>query len=815
MHSTPRTLRKTLAALAGAGLAASTLGTAAAAPTSGNAAAPAPAADDTYIVILSDEPVATYEGGKDGLDATKPAPGERLDFESDAVKEYTEHLKAKQSEVSAAEGVDIKVSTQTVLNSFAANLTADQVRDLESRSDVTAVVRNQFDKVSTTTSPEFLGLNGGNGAWRKYGIPRKAGEGVVVGIIDSGINPVSASFRGRPMASSEQSSVNRPWIDADNKTHMLKSDGTQFNGICEVTEDGSWTKNFCTDKLIAARAFGALVFGGIEEVEDYEYRSTRDANSHGSHVASTAAGNYGVSMTVDGKTYGRGSGMAPAAKIAAYKACWDYKVSHGGCATIDTVLAIDAATRDGVDVINYSISGSRDETFNLHNKVFMNAAAAGIFVAAAAGNSGPKESTVAHNTPWITTVAASNFKNDEGTVVDGNGKTYLGVSINETEVPQTPAVMARDIPAEGVEADDAALCKENTLDAEKAAGKVVVCDRGEIARVDKSKEAARAGAVASVLRNMAPGGLNGDKHSVPTVHVDVPTGAAIGEYVNGTENPTLGIQAGNTSDTPSPAVPSVAGFSSRGPALAADSGLLKPDISAPGVGVLAAMSEPNGEPFGFMSGTSMASPHVAGLAALIYGKHPKWTPATIKSAMMTTSRDVLNADGSVNTDNFGTGAGLVDPTKFYEPGLVYDAGLADWLGFAKFNGAEGLEGVTPVRTIDVNMPSFAVPALGETETVTRRVTSMQAGTWTANANVPGIDVTVTPSTLTFDKAGETKEFTVTFKRTDATAGEYTHGELTWVGPGNDVRSPVAVRYLEGDAPAPGDDAAAASVDSSL
>ena len=222
---------------------------------------------------------------------------------------------------------------------------------------------------------------------------------------------------------------------------------------------------------------------------------------------------------------------------------------------------------------------------------------------------------------------------------------------------------------------NAALCGPDTLDPAKVAGKVVVCDRGVVDRVAKSAEVKRGGGVGMILVNLSNSSLDTDKHSVPTVHVNPPATETIKAKV--TANPAITVSLVNkdTTGLPLEAQPQIAGFSSRGPLLATGSDLLKPDVAAPGVAVLAGVSPigTGGDNFGFMSGTSMAAPHVAGFGALILGKNPNWSPATVKSAMMTTAGDVKNADGSKNTDVLATGAGQVDPARVLDPGLVYDA----------------------------------------------------------------------------------------------------------------------------------------------
>ena len=255
---------------------------------------------------------------------------------------------------------------------------------------------------------------------------------------------------------------------------------------------------------------------------------------------------------------------------------------------------------------------------------------------------------------------------------------------------------------------------------------MVVCDRGINARVDKSLAVAMAGGQAMVLANVVAGTLDPDFHSVPTIHVDPTDGAAIKAYAAGA-NPTGRLAAAVITPTGNP--PAIASFSSRGPVLAAGGDLLKPDVSAPGVDVIAAVAPPGngGALFAFYQGTSMASPHVAGLAALFKQLHPDWSPMMIKSALMTTATQMA---GAANQLPFNAGSGLVNPTAAMNPGLVFDSTPAEWLAFVCGTGEIPAAnctaaGVTPINPTDLNMASIAVSRATESPyVVTRRVTNV-------------------------------------------------------------------------------------------
>jgi subtilisin family serine protease len=487
--------------------------------------------------------------------------------------------------------------------------------------------------------------------------------------------------------------------------------------------------------------------------------------------------------------------MAPRARIAAYKALWSNEDgSQSSGFTVDLVAAIDQAVADGVDVINYSISGSRTSLLGSVQVAFLFAADAGVFVATSAGNSGPGAATVAHNYPWATTVAAGTHdRYYAGTVTLGDGRVFNGASIDSRGAGPADLVYAEDVVAAGADANEARQCFPDTLDPAQVAGKIVVCDRGTIARIAKSAEVARAGGIGMIHANVSPSSINADLHSVPTVHVDHIDGAEIRAYAQ-----TSGATATLTGGVREVAeAPDVAAFSSRGPSQAT-SDLLKPDIMAPGVDVLAAVAPPGngGRSFDFYSGTSMSSPHIAGLAALIIQAHPDWSPMMVKSALMTTATTVNNMGNPIPGSPFGYGAGQVVPNSAVDPGLVYDAGWVDWLGFLCGTG-QLQASYCPVIGIDpsdLNYPSISIGALAGGQTVARTVTNVgPAATYHVSVDAPaGIDVLVSPSTLTLGR-GESASYTVTFSANAASVvNQWTFGSLTWSHGPHHVTSPIAI-----------------------
>jgi hypothetical protein len=349
------------------------------------------------------------------------------------------------------------------------------------------------------------------------------------------------------------------------------------------------------------------------------------------------------------------------------------------------------------------------------------------------------------------------------------------------------------------------------LDPAKVAGKIVLCDRGTNARVNKSLAVQEAGGVGMVLVNTSPNSINADFHSVPTVHVADTYRASLKAYA-ATTGATARI--GSSTITFTEPAPFTASFSSRGPISAGGGDLLKPDITAPGQDILAAVAPPGqgGRDFNLLSGTSMSSPHIAGIAALFKELHPDWSPMAIKSALMTSATDTIDTASTCSQLRaFCQGAGQVNPNGAASTGLVYNSGFTDWLAFL-CGTTTGVSAATctALKTAgysfdasDLNTASIAIGDLAGIQTITRKVTNVGTATATYNASVSGMagfDVTVSPTSLTLTR-GATATFTVTFTRGAAALSEYTGGQLTWTSGAKTVRSPIVVRPVALAAPA--------------
>lgn len=722
----------------------------------------------TYVVVLADAPVATYDGDVPGYPATR-----EKNPNSAQVRKYEKFLERQADEVLRSNDIETSAKEEQFtagVSAIAADLNEAEAAKLRADDRVLAVSRNEIHELTTNSTPEFLGLTSNRGRDKGLWTQGIKGEDVVIGVIDSGIRPENPSF-------------------ADTGYDTL--DG--WTGGCDAGLDGSFTG--CNDKLVTARYYFEGYFGAGATVEDVkaefplEFVSPLDADGHGTHTAGTAGGNEGVATP-----FGEIAGIAPRARIAAYKACWGY-AGEGGCATLDTVAAIDQAVADGVDVINYSISGTADNYLSAVEVAFLFAADAGVVVNASAGNNGPGLSTANHPSPWINTVAAGTEDAAfAGEVTLGNGDVYGGrPSIGNPGTEQLPLVFAGDIAADGVDPADAALCFADTLDPALAEGNMVLCNRGVIARTAKSDEVARAGGAAMILANVDDNSsLNSDAHVIPTIHVDNTVRQAIAVYLESADAPTAALSAARVDTI---VAPDPAGFSSRGPIGSRD--VLKPDILAPGVDILAAYSPTvGGRDFDFLSGTSMSSPHAAGHSALLKELYPAWSSAAIQSAMMTTAYQTRTDGSPISGGPFAWGSGHIDPNASANPGLVYDAGFFDYLDFLAGTGFIGGPAIDPS---DLNEPNIAVGELAFQQTVTRTVTNVSGkkGNWTVSVDAPpGVDVDVSPSRLQL-AAGESASYEVTFTtRADATLGEFAFGSLTWSAKGRDVRSTLVVRPVE-------------------
>ncbi|GFP81841.1 subtilisin-like protease sdd1 [Phtheirospermum japonicum] len=656
-------------------------------------------------------------------------------------------------------------SYKHVISGFAAILAADEVEAMKEKDGFISAHPETMYQLSTTRSPTFLGLRQGMGLWNQS----NEGNGVIIGVLDTGVFPSHPSF----------SDVNMP-------PAPLK-----WKGECEFPN-----KTDCNNKLIGARFFNWRSILG----ED----SPLDRDGHGTHTASTAAGGFVENACVLGSACGTAVGMAPQAHLAIYKIC-----SQSGCSNIDILAGLDAAIKDGVDVLSLSISHHSIHPFHEDPIAIGTFAAAqkGIFVSCSGGNGGPFKQSIANRAPWVLTVGASTIdRRIVATAKLGDEQAFDGESVYQPK--DFPA--GKMLPLVYGES-----CGNLSLFDVK--GKVVLCD-GSDDPVDQGWEVKEAGGAAAILANLEQDGFTTDAeaHVLPATEVSYMAGQKIKAYINSTKSPMATILFKGTV-IGDPLAPTVAGYSSRGPSMQTP-GVLKPDIIGPGVNILAAWPfhfDANTDSkltFAVLSGTSMSTPHLSGVAALLKRAHPNWSPAAIKSAIMTTAglvnagRTAILDEKLTPADVFATGAGHVNPSKATDPGLVYDMEPDDYIPFLCGLGYTDIQVGTiahkPVNCTSkipqeqLNYPTFSV-SLGPSQTFTRTVTSVGEpfSYYYAKIVAPkGVKIIVKPRQLWFSRVNQKATYSVTFSRCGNLNNTYSQGYLQWISRKHTVTSVISVKF---------------------
>ncbi|CAL5018109.1 unnamed protein product [Urochloa decumbens] len=730
------------------------------------------------------------------------------------------------------------------VNGFAVHATASLAERLRASPEVAAVEEDAGTRLMTTYTPRLLGLPSGVWPRRDRGGGGVDGEGVVVGVVDSGIDPAHPSFACVPRARAD------PADDDGDCTggRTLFAAG----GVCSV--GSMFPPGSCNGKIVAARYFagGAAAVLPLDPLRDL---SPFDADGHGSHVASIAAGNRGVPVVVGGAMYGFASGMAPSARLAVYKA-----VYPAGGTMADLIAAIDQATEDQVDVLVLSVGPDERPTskvtfLSMLDVALLSARRAGVFVAQAAGNRGPAESSVVSYSPWVTTVAASTTgRSYRSGLVLGDGRHVPGLGLS------APTLKYRLVAAKDAAAPDARSMEraEECQDPEALRwragvlrGSIVVCSFSQgffngtstvTAILDVAEALGFAGFVLVASAHYGDFLAQPLPFRVPGVMVPRVADAQVmwlyyaahtfyagsATVFGATAAVTEGRAAAFTD-----AAPVVARYSSRGPDVADGGGstpadVLKPDILAPGDQVWAAWSVVSanqpilaGDHFAMISGTSMAAPHIAGVAALIRQRHPSWGPATIASALSTTAwrHDVrklpIMAEGFeigslLPSTPFDRGAGFVNSAGALDPGLIFTPEHGDYVSFLcslpqlspddirAATGSACPEAVPLASPVDLNLPSVTVAALRGSLSVRSKVTNVASDVETYLCSVlppDGVDVTVRPRW--FEVApGETRELVIGLRVTRA-HGPFSFGEIVLTGSLDHlVRLQLAVRPLE-------------------
>ncbi|XP_030516092.1 subtilisin-like protease 4 [Rhodamnia argentea] len=663
-------------------------------------------------------------------------------------------------------------SYRNVMTGFAVRLTPDEVTAMRQKPGFVAARPEQVYPLQTTHSPQFLGLPLLQGSFNGSTM----GKGIIIGVMDTGVTPDHPSFSGAGMPPPP----------------------AKWKGRCDFMP---WQ---CNNKLIGARTFNSAAKKNVTT-------PPTDNMGHGTHTASTAAGASVPHANMLGMAEGTAVGVAPYAHLAIYHVC-----STLSCFEGDLLAGFDAALVDGVDVLSLSLAGL-SLPFHMDGMAIATFAAIqrGIFVSSAAGNSGPSSGTVSNMAPWVLTVGASSIdRNFLSNVKLGNGVEYEGETVYQPSFPSTllPLVYPGIDDTRGSK-----LCEEGALRTSEVKGKVVVCEFGGW---NPDIEVKRAGGAAMISINSGLDGFTNlaNAYVLPTSQVSYFTGEDIKDYINSTRAPTATIVFKGTTYG-NPTAPVVAAFSSRGPS-SISPGILKPDIVGPGLNILAAWPFPVRNDakakhyFHIRSGTSMSCPHLSGIAALIKAVHPGWSPAAIKSAIMTSAKK-LNIEQNPILDErlepadvFAVGAGHVDPVKAIDPGLVYDIqpkGYIPYLcGLGYTDKQVAAIAQKPVKCSssipegELNYPSFSV-ALGPPQTFTRKVTNVGTGNSSyAVVVVPpqGVHISVKPAILSFSKLNQKATYSVTFRRESCAGmtGNYSQGYLRWDSKKYSVRSPISVMF---------------------
>lgn len=565
--------------------------------------------------------------------------------------------------------------------------------------------------------------------------------------------------------------------------------------------------------------------------ETRESKSARDTEGHGTHTASTAAGSSVSNASFYQYAGGEARGMASKARIAAYKICWSF-----GCFDSDILAAMDQAIADGVHVISLSVGANGYAPEYDHDSIAIGAFGAaqnGVLVSCSAGNSGPGPYTAVNIAPWILTVGASTIDREfPADVVLGDNRVFGGVSLYSGAGlgnTKLPLVYAGDAGSR--------YCYPGKLDEAKVLNNIVVCERGGNARVAKGSAVKLAGGAGMILANTEESGeeLIADSHLIPATMVGQKAGGMILEYIKVGQSPSAGINFRGTVVGSNPSAPKVASFSSRGPNHRTAE-ILKPDVIAPGVNILAAWTGFNGptdleiDPrrveFNIISGTSMSCPHVSGLAALLRKAYPGWTPAAIKSALMTTAYNLDNAGHNIGdlatgeeASPFIHGSGHVSPNRALNPGLVYDIEPHDYISFLCSIGYSPRrisvftrEPVGPnvcteklASPGDLNYPSFSVVFGSSMEVVTYKRVVKNVGSLDSVYEVKvespdDVEVRVLPSKLVFSADNQTLPYEITFSSLGlgpSKLGTARFGSIEWFDGTHRVRSPIAARWRQG------------------
>lgn len=805
-----------------------------------------PSSSKVYIVQLRSPSAAEHHASLTKKNmavrmSTGQAPA-RFDKDNATVQAYTARLDEEQQRIFSMAGPDARkiYDYKYGLNGFAARMSIADAQKLEGLPDVLNVWEDEVRPLAIHHSVNFLGLFDSEAGLRSE--HALDGDGIVIGVIDSGIAPEHPAMQDTRKADRPRS-CRGSWAETTllgrwlcRRFDKLPDEPAfdeleDWNGECEtgVRFDAS----HCNNKLVGARWFidGAENTGPID---DNDFRSPRDADGHGTHTATTAAGNR-TSASIFGTLIGDVEGMAPKARIAVYKACWlRPNDSRASCNTSDLARAVDAAVADGVDIISYSIGSSMREVTAPDDVALMAATKAGVLAVVAAGNDGPNLATIGSPAggPWVITAAASSRTGESSVeAFQVLAPPSIAGKFASKEALFSPPLSERD-PIEAelvlVDDDDTSLPSGSVgitsdgcqplVNGDEVSGNIALMQRSGCLFTDMVKNAEDAGAIAALIYNIAgdPVVMFGESGlvDIPALMMGQADANLILAEIDAENEVTVVLEKSFLLTT-SDAGDRMASFSARGPGPVAD--ILKPDVTAPGINIIAGFTpDPAnatpGENFAYLSGTSMSTPHVAGVAALLRQAHPEWSPAAIKSALITSARQDLQLPDSVTAANpFDYGGGHIVPNDALEPGLVYDASNDEYDAFACGTASPA---ATEERCVelagaghsfyarDLNQPSISISRLASQQTVSRHVTNVSDESQSYSVEVsapPGVSVNVNPPTLSLGPL-QTASFDVSLSYVSGPLDFWRFGSLTWVGDDNEVRSSIAVKPASITAP---------------
>ena len=709
--------------------------------------------------------LASYSGTIRGLAATSPSvTGTDLNTGSSASKAYLAKVGQMEGTISsaitkAAPGARITGSQRIVYGGVSAVVPGNQISNILAVPGVVAVQRDELRQPMDDASSKFINATG---AYSALSGEATAGAGVLLGNLDTGVWPEHPAFAARP----DLPAYSGPAIPCNFGDNPLTPANDPF--VCNNKLVGG---RYYLDTYKAVNGSGGLMYPN----------AARDSEGHGSHTASTSAGNVVRKVHTLGPVVDKVGGIAPGAQIAEYKVC-----GPAGCYSSDSAQAVGQAILDGVDAINFSIGGGNNPATDPVEQAFLDAYNAGVFVAASAGNDGPGAATAGHGGPWVTTVAASTQRRDfesHLSLTAGNGDTFsaTGASITSGAGP-LPVVQSSAAPYSNNLCSAAAPAGTFT-------GKIVVCARGGgIGRIQKGYNVLQGGAAGMILYNPTLADVETDNHFLPAIHIA--DGTALLAFLNSHSDITGSFTAGQIGQGQGDVM---AAFSSRGPL----GNFIKPDITAPGVQILAgATPTPDsvdggapGQYWQAIAGTSMSSPHIAGAALLVKAVHPDWTPGQIKSALMTqSSTNVVKEDLVTPADPFDMGAGRVNVGNAIDAPLTISDSATNMAAFT--NDA--------AHSIDLNIPSIDAPTMPGRISTSRTVTNVTGGslTVTPKAKAPaGTKITFSPASAVV-AAGDSATFGITISST-APVNTQQFATVTFATAAGTLHLPVAFVRKQG------------------